>query len=354
MVVGPERRGHAGRDERDGRKGAGGGVVPELIQRSNVRPHPLAPEGCHGDVDEVLTSLDACPGEAVEDVLGAVRADVEGFGAGREAFGLGGVDVLAVRPRGAQQRGMVAVHHREPARHARLHGDVLAEVVAGGEAIVAGAGAEEAVVALLPARAPTVSGVVVHAPAEGVGLVAELADVRRPDVGPRHVAVVHVDRAVDREVLAVEAAAVVHVLLIGGEVTEVVVERPVLHREHEDRVDRALRRGRVQDAVGRYVRSAERGRARRSTRGVSEPEDAGATDGRRASHEAGSPEKFASVHPAPLVAEESLFVQVTGMRAVRPIRGAGRRLVVARTPARRSTRPRGRGRSRRTTPRLRR
>src|SRR2546430_14790219 len=45
----------------------------------------------------------------------------------------------------------------------------------------------------------------------------------------------------------------VHVLLIGGEVTEVVVERAVLHREHQDRVDRAFGRGRVQDAAGRYV-----------------------------------------------------------------------------------------------------
>ena len=248
----------------------------------------------------------------------------------------------------------MAVHHREPVRHARLHGDVLAEVVAGGEAIVARAGTQEAVVALLPARAPTVSGVIVHAPAERVGLVAELADVRRRDLGPGHVAVVHVDRAVEREVLPIEVAAVVHVLLIGGEVTEVVVERPVLHREHQDRVDRALRRGRVQDAVGRYMRSAERWRARRSTQGVSEPEDAGATDGHRASDEAGGPEKFASVHPTPVAAGESVFVQVTGMRAPRPIRGAGRRPVVARTPARRSTRPRGRGRSRRTTPRLRR
>jgi hypothetical protein len=138
-----------------------------------------------------------------------------------------------------------------------LHGDVLADVVPGREAVVAGAGPEEPVVPLLAAGAPAVSGIVVQAPTERVGLVAELADVRRGHQLPCDVAVVDVDAAVDREVLSMGAAPRVEVVVIACQMAEVVVEGPVLHGEHDDRVDGAFRRRVVEDTVGRDLGVAE-------------------------------------------------------------------------------------------------
>jgi len=63
--------------------------------------------------------------------------------------------------------------------------------------------------------------------------------------------------AIEREVLPVRPATCLEVFLVGRQVPEVVVERPVLHRQHDDGVDRALRRRVVEDAVARDLRAGK-------------------------------------------------------------------------------------------------
>ena len=103
VVVGAERASDPGRDERDGGKATLLGVGEEPVHRAHEREHPSAPAQRDRKVREVLRRLDAGSGEMLEDRHAAVLTEVERMQALLEPLGLGRIDVLPVRERGADQ-----------------------------------------------------------------------------------------------------------------------------------------------------------------------------------------------------------------------------------------------------------
>ncbi len=91
-------------------------------------------------------------------------------------------------------------------------------------------------------------------PAIAEGVVAEVRDRLRGDQLTVGVAVAEVGAAGHGEVLAVPALAGVDIGRVATEPPEEVVERAVLHHQHDDGVDRALTR--------RVVEHAPHGRGR--------------------------------------------------------------------------------------------
>jgi hypothetical protein len=102
---------------------------------------------------------------------------------------------------------------------------------------------------------------------EVVGVVA-LPD--RVDVG-------HVDLAVDGELPPVARATALEVVLVAAEPAQIVVERPVLHHHHDDGVDRAVRRLRVEQSTLREALPGQPTRCERAERAA--PADSDPTCG---------------------------------------------------------------------------
>ena len=195
---------------------------------------------------------------------------------------------------------MVPVRDGEAAGDVRVDRDVTVEVVARGKVVVVGAGGEEAEGALGPARVPPVARVLVVAAPVGARVVAEVQRMAGAHGHVERIDVRLVQTGVDAEVLPVSAAALLEILLIPPEPTEVVVERPVLHREDDDRVDRAIRCRMAQHAVGwqREPRHVPGTRTARRHRAVAAREEPGTAEHRRPAHEAGGAQELATVHRA--------------------------------------------------------
>jgi hypothetical protein len=217
------------------------------------------------------------------------------------------------------------VHHREAAGDVRVHRNVTGEVVAGREVVVARTVGEEAEVALYAARVPAVPRILVVASPVRAGIVAELERVPRRDAHVEGIEIGLVEPRVDTKLLPVTTATFLEVVLVRGEPAEVVVEGTVLHREHHDRVDRALR-GRIGErAVGlqgepRHVGGAWPARGRPAAAG----KEPGAAEHGGAAHEPGGAQELASVHrahPPGLYSTTSRRLSAGGRRGRRGGRG---------------------------------
>ena len=191
---------------------------------------------------------------------------------------------------------MVPVRDGEAAGDVRVDRDVTVEVVARGKVVVVGSGGEEAEGALDPARVPPVARVLVVAAPVGARVVAEVQRMAGAHGHVERIDVRLVQTGVDAEVLPVSAAALLEILLIPPEPTEVVVERPVLHREDDDRVDRAFGGSMPEHAVGRQRRPGNLCGAGR--RGVAAREEPGAPEHRRPTGETGGTQELPAVHRA--------------------------------------------------------
>jgi hypothetical protein len=145
---------------------------------------------------------------------------------------LRGVLVVPVRIGAPEHRAEVAVEDRELARDACEGGDVLGEVVR--QRVVVVAAREEPVLQLVAAGGPVVAGVRVAPP----------AIPRRPVLGRGAVGAVGL-RVLDLQAEVEEPTAVL-------QPPEVGVVAAVLHHEHADVLDRAVRRV-VRQRAGRHI-----------------------------------------------------------------------------------------------------
>src|SRR4029079_2183449 len=106
------------------------------------------PEREEGDVGVVVGSWDTSGGEALDDGLGVEQAGREAVRVALAALGLRRQQVLAVRERRPEDRGMPVVEHGETSGQRGVHGKVVRLVVGERERVIAGSAREESVITL--------------------------------------------------------------------------------------------------------------------------------------------------------------------------------------------------------------
>jgi hypothetical protein len=124
-------------------QGPGRGIGEVHVDGPHEREHACTPQQRDRQVREVLGGLNPGRLELLEDRARAVLAEVERMKTCLQSLGLRREQVLPVREGRSEQRRMMPIHHREPARDVRVHRDVFRQVIAGGEAAVSGARSEK-------------------------------------------------------------------------------------------------------------------------------------------------------------------------------------------------------------------
>ena len=252
VVVGAVLADEARCDEHELGQRTGGAVLEVAVQTPDQGLHPVAiHEKRRGIVGVVAPTRHPRGRQFVPD-----RRTVEDPGAQRPrillaALGFSGVEVLTVRERRAHHRREMVIENGEPFRQRRVDRQIFGGVVADRVLVVPRARRQETGVALASSGGPSVTGRRALAEPVRIRVVGPFDQCIGGLELPRRVAVPDLVLRLDRELGTPASPPLVEIGTVGTEPTQVVVERPVLHHQHDDCVDGAFACRTIEHRAGR-------------------------------------------------------------------------------------------------------